>query len=357
MRFLIIFLASFLFASITQTKAEIKKNQKIIYYFNKKLDTLAYQIKQKENNLKILSQKINVLNHEIKQLQKSLKNSNNTLNYLEYQKKKLQQKTESIQKEIIDFLSENYFNSVNNPQNISELISKEIIDKILQNYSKKIAFLLKKNKNLFKKISKINYQIKTILKKQKLLKNKKLALSKLILKQKQELIALKKEKNLYKQKLQNLITRQKSLQEKLKNLQIIKKRKYYSKETYSGSKTIPPIKGEIVKKFGSYIDPVYNIKIDNPSITIKPYRPNEVVRAIMDGKVVYIGESHSKKVIIIKHKNNMFSIYANLDKVSPLLKKGSIVRKGQIIARVNHSLEFEVTYKDKPINPLKVINF
>jgi len=62
-------------------------------------------------------------------------------------------------------------------------------------------------------------------------------------------------------------------------------------------------------------------------------------------------------VIFIKHKNNLFSIYANLSKISPLLKNGSLIKKGQIIGRVKDALEFEVTYKDRPINPLKVIKF
>ena len=75
----------------------------------------------------------------------------------------------------------------------------------------------------------------------------------------------------------------------------------------------------------------------------------------MNGKVVYIGENGDRKVIFIKHPGNLFSIYANLTKISPLLKKGSYVKRGQIIARVKDALEFEVTYKDRPINPLKVI--
>ena len=75
----------------------------------------------------------------------------------------------------------------------------------------------------------------------------------------------------------------------------------------------------------------------------------------MSGKVVYIGDNGERKVLFIKHSGNLFSIYANLSKISPLLKKGSYVKRGQIIARVKDALEFEVTYKDKPINPLRVI--
>ena len=125
--------------------------------------------------------------------------------------------------------------------------------------------------------------------------------------------------------------------------------------SYYGPKTIPPLRGKIIKHFGSYIDPVYKIRIYNDSITIKPYTPQSTVRAILNGKIVYIGNNDDKKIIIIRHKNDLFSIYANLSKISPILKKGFYVKKGQIIARVKDALEFEVTYKENPINPLKVI--
>jgi len=154
-----------------------------------------------------------------------------------------------------------------------------------------------------------------------------------------------------------MIQKQKNLQNKLEKLLIIKKRNYKPATfTYKGMKTIAPLRGKVIKKFGSYIDPIYKIKIYNDSITIKPYQKNSVVRSIMSGKVVYIGESGDKKIIVIKHKGNIFSIYANLSKISPLIKKGSYVKRGQIIARVEDNLEFEVTYKEKPINPLKVIS-
>jgi murein DD-endopeptidase MepM/ murein hydrolase activator NlpD len=124
---------------------------------------------------------------------------------------------------------------------------------------------------------------------------------------------------------------------------------------YRGPKTIPPVKGRIIKKFGSYTDPIYRIKIYNDSITIKT-QPNSLVRTIFPGKVIYVGKDGDKKIIFIKHKGNLFSIYANLTKISPLIKKGSYVKKGEVIARVKNSLEFEVTYKDRAINPLQVIN-
>ena len=132
---------------------------------------------------------------------------------------------------------------------------------------------------------------------------------------------------------------------------------YFQTKTanYKGIKTIPPVHGTIIKNFGSYIDPVYHIRIYNDSITIKANKQNSMVRAVLSGRIVYVGQSNSKGVVIIKNKNNLFTIYANLDKISPLLKKGLYIKRGQIIARIKNTLEFEITYKEKPINPTKVI--
>jgi murein DD-endopeptidase MepM/ murein hydrolase activator NlpD len=125
---------------------------------------------------------------------------------------------------------------------------------------------------------------------------------------------------------------------------------------YRGNKTIPPVRGVITKKFGAYTDPVYHIALYNDSITIKT-KPNTKVRAIFSGTVVFVGNTSDGKMIVIKHRNHLHSIYAKLAKISPFIKKGYRVKKGEIIAKVNNELEFEITYKTLPINPLKVVNF
>ncbi len=368
MRWSILFLAAFLFAaSVTTTKKEIKKTQIIISKMNDRLDRLAKEIRKKQQSISYLNNKIKQLNIEIEKLQTELKNANKTLGELNDLKKGYQEKANSIKNEIIEFVSTNYYLDTQEIDNVNDLIYNEISKKALEVNAQKISKLLKESKSISSNINEVNNKISAIKQKQKELKIKKQKLVNLLKKRKKEIAALGRQKLTYKQKLNALIKRQKSLQNQLAKLKIIKKRETTSVKkvqpnykvttaTYRGKKTIPPLKGRVVKKFGSYIDPVYNIRIYNDSITIKPYQKNAVVRAIMPGKVVYIGENSGKKVIVLKHSGNIFSIYANLDKISPLLKKGKYVRQGQIIARVADTLEFEVTYKEKPINPLKVIS-
>ncbi len=379
-RILMVFISVFAFAeNIKTTKTRIQKNRIYISKMNQKLDRLAKQISLKQNVLNDLNNKISTLNIQINNLDKKLQNSNKTLSELNDLKKGYETKSEEVQNEITNFISENYFNTLLKPENINDLINKEITNKILEKYSNKINTLIKENNLIVSKIKEINTQINTITFEQNELIKKKKRLAKLLKTQKKELSELNREKTTYKAKLQKLLNEQKFLQDRLAKLKIIKKKKkipqisgnfkpsnikvrkvgsiYYKPKiaSYYGPKTIPPLKGTIIKQFGSYIDPVYKIRIYNDSITIKPYKPNSTVRAIFSGKIVYLGNNDDKKIIIIKHKNNLFSIYANLSKISPILKKGFYVKKGQIIARVKDALEFEVTYKENPINPLKVI--
>jgi murein DD-endopeptidase MepM/ murein hydrolase activator NlpD len=371
MRIAALILASvLLFAgSVNRTKKELKSTSYKIAKMNQKLDALAFQILKKEQQIKKLDNKSKQIQNEIIKLQNELKNSNKTLSELNDLSKGLQKSKNEIKTEVIKFISQNYYLDTKQIDSLNDLIYSEINKKVLEQYSKKISLLLQNYKKIDKNLKETNKKIALIKNKKQNLENKKKELNVLKRKRLKELASLKKQKENYKKKLLAMLKRQENLRKKLQELKIVKKRRvvvnnvkkvgsaYLKPKTanYRGTKTIPPVYGRVVKKFGSYIDPIYKIKIYNDSITIKT-KPNSVVRSIMNGKVVYIGDNGDKKVIFIKHRGNLFSIYANLSKVSPLLRKGSYVKRGQIIARVDNSLEFEVTYKDKPINPLKVIN-
>ncbi len=126
---------------------------------------------------------------------------------------------------------------------------------------------------------------------------------------------------------------------------------------YRGKKTIAPLDHySVTKKFGPYTDPIYNIKIFNESISLKPRNSNAKVKNILNGKVVMAQEmAMLNNVVIVEHSNGLHTIYAHLDKIAPTIKKGKKIRKGSIIGRVNGELMFEVTQKNYHINPLQLI--
>ena len=127
---------------------------------------------------------------------------------------------------------------------------------------------------------------------------------------------------------------------------------------YRGKKTISPLdQYSVTKKFGPYTDPIYNIKIFNESISLKPKNSNAKVKNILNGKVVMAQEmAMLNNVVIVEHSNGLHTIYAHLDQIAPSIKKGKKIRKGSIIGRVNDELMFEVTQKNYHINPLQLIN-
>ena len=359
MRFLIILFSVFLFASnVKNVKKELRHTKVTISRMNYYLSKLANKINQKQIEIKNLDKKIQNLNIQIQQLKKDLQNSNQTLNELYDLKKGYLQKLQEIQDKINYFLSTNYYISNQTIDSVNDLVRQEVTKEILKKYSNQISKMTKEQTKIKSNISAVTDKIMKIVQKQKLLTKKRNELLSLKKTRQKELNNLAAQKALYKKRLYAMIKKQKALQNKLKELSIIKTTQHTANVTlptkiYRGIKTVAPVRGRVIKRFGSYIDPIYKFRVYNDSITIKPYQKNAVIRAVMPGRVVYIDDK--KGVIIIKHKNYLFSIYANLSKISPILKKGSFVKRGQIIARVQDSLEFEITYKDRPINPLKVI--
>jgi len=126
---------------------------------------------------------------------------------------------------------------------------------------------------------------------------------------------------------------------------------------YRGGKTISPIRGaKVIKKFGTYIDPIYKIKIFNESITLKAPSPNAKVQNVLNGKVVFAGKSSMLgKVVVVAHSGKIHTVYAGLSKIAPNIRTGRKIKKGYVIGKVASKLMFQATKNSKHINPLKLI--
>ena len=155
--------------------------------------------------------------------------------------------------------------------------------------------------------------------------------------------AAKEEKKVYK----------KSAQVRQVNSSYTKSKTY----AYRGGKTISPIVGaRVIKKFGTYVDPIYKIKIFNESITLKAPSSNAKVKNILNGKVVFAGKSSMLgKVVVVSHSKKIHTVYAGLSKIAPTIHAGSKIKRGYIIGKVNEKLVFQATKNSKHINPLRLI--
>ncbi len=126
---------------------------------------------------------------------------------------------------------------------------------------------------------------------------------------------------------------------------------------YRGGKTISPLPGsKLVKKFGTYVDPIYKIKIFNESITLQSPTVNSKVQNILNGKVVFAGKSSMLgKVVVVAHSKKIHTVYAGLSKIAPTIHVGAKIQKGYVVGKVNEKLIFQATKDSKHINPLKLI--
>ncbi len=122
----------------------------------------------------------------------------------------------------------------------------------------------------------------------------------------------------------------------------------------------PPVEGRIIKRYGSYYDPVAQIDLFSPGVEIET-RPFTPVKAIYSGVVEFEGPVQGYDyVVIIKHPGDIFSVYGYLS--TPLVKKGDIVDIGEIIGVTadygeRSRLYFEIRKAGTPVDPMKWINF
>lgn len=129
---------------------------------------------------------------------------------------------------------------------------------------------------------------------------------------------------------------------------VVKIRKYHENWVW-------PAKGKLIKYFNTAGPNKLN------GISIAGNKGDPVI-ATNNGKVVYSGNNLRGygNLIIIKHDEDFISAYAHNEKI--LIKEQQVVAKGQQIATLGDSeantasLHFEIRYKGKPIDPLKILN-
>lgn len=130
------------------------------------------------------------------------------------------------------------------------------------------------------------------------------------------------------------------------------------KVEHHGKKTISPLSdSRLIKRFGTYIDPIYKFKIFNKSITLKSSHKGAKVKSVLSGRIVFAEDSGGMlgRVVIIEHDNQLHTIYAKLARLAPGIHVGKEVSMGTILGKVNKTLMFEVTKNDKHMNPLNLI--
>jgi len=358
---------------MAQNAKAILKQKKEIFQQQKYLEELKVQLKNKEKNYKLDNKKLIELN----KAQKKLKNEQD----------KIEQElvftiTKSISISVI--LEENY------SKDEESLIEIEVLKTMLKKIKEQAKILNEKFYSNSKAIENINKHVSTLEEAISLIDNKRKKLITIQNKNKKLLKRLQISERTYKRSLKKLIKKQDALKNTLAKLKIIKideikkakedeaRRKAFAVKVddenlpkvkkhgssyqavktkkYRGKKTITPIYPyTITKKYGTYTDPIYGIKIFNESISMKPKNKNSKVKTVFNGKVIYADKTAVlNNIVIVEHKGGLHTIYANLSQISPNIKKGKKIKKGYTIGRVKDELIFEVTQKSYHINPIRL---
>lgn len=410
--FFVLLLSSFLIGAgiedidknIDANKSKLQKKNQEKAQISNILNTLGSTINQKHNQIKQLNMQIENIQKNINKNQSESSTQEKTLSSYKKSLNELEDKKRSIQDGISNILIKDlaFVMVLNHQSPISpdDIILQEIFKSLNKDSKNKIEALTKEQNSINSQISQITTNMKKINVFISNQKDKKQKLQSMIGEQKKLMSNLKSELEAYDKKLREIDNERKSLDSILSNLNILKQNKekellaqkaaqeakkqaksksntidsnqliapidvkqvansYQNISTtkYKGQRTISPISSyKVEQKFGPYFDPVYKLKVFNESVTLVSNVKNALVRNIFDGKVVYAKEVPIlKKVVIIEHPNQMHTIYSQLDKIAPTIKPGLKIKKGYVIGRVDSRLGFEVTQKDKHIDPMEMI--
>jgi murein DD-endopeptidase MepM/ murein hydrolase activator NlpD len=404
MRLIVVFLSlvSLLLAQgeierkISKTNSKLSSFSKNYTKLNKKMAMTAKAILKQKRELVKQNEYLKKLKEELKLKESSYKDDTKQLRLLKKLQNDLKHKQENIEEELVFVIAKSVSLSVilneDYEANEDSLIEFEVLQNMLKSSKKKAKELSQKFFKNAKEIDLLNQHTSSLevaiatidQKRKKLLKTQKA--------NKKALQKLELAKNSYKKELKKLIKKQDELKRTLAKLNIIKidkikkakqekermaafkKKKidldetlpkvkkhgssYQSVKTikYRGPKTIAPLDSyTITKKYGTYTDPIYGIKIFNESISLKPKNAQAKVKTVFNGKVIYADKTAVlNNIVIVEHKNGLHTIYANLSQIAPNIKKGKKIKKGYTIGRVMDELVFEVTKKSYHINPIRL---
>lgn len=398
--FWIIILASNLVFAKTSVDADIKKTSSKLNTFTKSYSSLnekmtqnADAILKQKKEIELQEKHLEALKDELSKKESTYESNTNQLQELKNVQSNLKTTQEKLEEELVFTIAQSVSLSVvlEEEMDASEksLIEFEVLKVMLEESRQKVKKLNVEFYNNTKNINILNEHASSLEVEIASIDSKRKALLEANKKNIKDLKSLEIAKNSYKKELQDVLKKQDELKNTLAKLNIIKideikkaqeeaqrKMAFDSKtivsddglpdvkrhgssyqavktKKYVGTKTIAPFDPyTITKKYGTYTDPIYGIKVFNESISLKPKESNAKVKTVFNGRVIYADKTAVlNNIVIIEHENELHTIYANLSQISPDIKKGMKIKKGYAIGRVDDELIFEVTQKSFHIDP------
>jgi septal ring factor EnvC (AmiA/AmiB activator) len=389
---------------ISQTQKEYDQQMKSEKKLYLQLDNVAKDITTKQQKLGQIKEDIKVLDVQIAQESKNEKALRSELKSLENQSQTLQDSKKTLESKMVEVIAKDFslaiVLSMQESLNKEAIITNESLDALSKVLNKEFYELKNEYKKMVELMSTHDQKITKISKNIQKLDQKKEELSKLKIEQDNAIARLTKIKTRYLDEIKRVQDEQRSLNVTLKKLNIIKEEEdkkaqelakqeqqkaqqeveqraatiddeaekvkvrqigsSYQKTKvvrYRGQKTIPPLESfKVVRNFGPYVDPVYNIKIFNESLIMSSSQRNSKVRNVLNGKVIFAQSTALlKNVVIVEHANSLHTIYAGLTQIAPTIERGKKIKKGYTVGRIDDELVFQVTKKSYYINPKDLI--
>jgi len=395
-----VLLASLLYAAtsvdtrIEKTSANIDQTEKDYASLQSRLQQTAKDILRRSRTVKKQQSEIESLQIKLEQKETIYLSAKLLLEKLSGSQEKLQRSQDNLKSELSDLLgrtlSLTILHDTNRSRSADGLVAETVFQALNEQTRVRIVALGRQYeenraslRTLTGRTAQLQHEIGEI-------EDQHADLKKAKAQNEKSLAELKRKKESYRKNLEELMAQKDELEKTLQQLNIIKKSEeeqaraeaerkaneerlasttvpkvknvgssYHEAATgtYRGARTIAPLDDySVLKKFGTYTDPVYQIKIFNESVTLRSKEPNAKVRAVLNGKVVLAQKTAMlNNVIILEHDNGLHTIYAHLDQIAPTVTRGKRIGQGSVIGRIDRDLMFEVTQKNLHIDPLQMI--
>lgn len=381
-------------ARISETTKNLKSFDRNYASINAKMAKTAKSILRKERTVLTQRKKIETLEAELQGKTSTLSASRDELQALTEKQEALEARQQKLREALAELMARivslTMMQDDNNTLSPDTIIGEAVFKSLNEQARHQISQLgndYRQNREALRALTGETARLKTEI---VAIEKEKRDLEKAKHSNEKALAELRKKKKGYKKELQTLLAQKQELKNTLSRLHIIQESEaqkardaeeqrrneallaskelpevksvgssYHKARTrrYRGSKTIAPLDGyTVLKRYGTYTDPIYKIKIFNESVSLQPKTRDAKVKAVFNGKVILAQNTQLlENVVIIEHADGLHTIYAHLDQIAPTVRKGKRLKKGSIIGRVNDELMFQVTQKNYHIDPLQVI--
>lgn len=396
---------------ISKTQKELSKKEHELQATSLTLEELGKSIIKQQRHVTTLSSKLKNLTHSILEDKDKLAKKEADKELLLAKRRESLNKRNAIEQKLIDIIVNDLAYSEiiaaeNKTSSAKDVIKKEIFTNLKEMVLSQSKELKEEFARYVLEVKEIEGEIADISKEIQELRDAKIKVATLKDEKEAQLDKLNREKAIYKKRLSSLMREQESSrnlldQLKLTKQQIIDKEKERKRRAEAerkrqerlakeqkaapqekladtsgihvkkvgssyqdvdithlrGNKVRAPLdKFTVTKKFGTYQDPVYNIKIHNDSITLKPSRRDSVVRSVLGGKVIFAKDYNVLgKTVVIEHVGNVLTFYSNLSTIAPGIKPGKKINARTAVGRVDEELKFKVTKGTTLVDPLELI--